>query len=209
MSTSETIERKTQAFRQKVFDEADPKFKDLFEDFIQWWTQPSKSGKQIRYDGEKYFGINQRLATFRKNQKIEVKEQSVKAEVVSTGAYDNVMINDLKYVYNDEREGKYVKLKHGKGDSVYDFLRSKGVIKDPKSTPQYLEKRMHMARGLIYARVIDDLKTAEGEHKDQLEIRARSVREGKDHEIWPQAKALILTDVFNRYTLEEILSKIQ
>jgi len=206
---TDIIQKKTQAFKDRVLTEADPKYKDLFEDFIGWWTQPSKSGKQIRYDGEKYFGMNQRLSTFRKNQKVEVKQQSVKAEVVNTGAYDNVMRNDLKYVYNDDREGNYVKLEHGKGDSVYDFLRSKGVIKDPAIAPKYKQLKEKMAIGFVLARLQDEYKKADPETQEQLKIRGRSVNNGLDADLLPQFKALILTDVFDKYSLDELLKKVQ
>ena len=138
--------------------------------------------------------------------------ETQRVEVVSTGAYDNVMINTLKYVYNDQRDGKYVKLQHGKGDSVYDFLASKGVIKTKNLSQKekaYYDKIAHMAQGFVLARVIDDLKTAEGERKEQLERRAKSIKQGLDHDLLPQTKALILTGVFNKYSLEQLLNKIQ
>lgn len=39
----------------------------LYNQFYAYWTEPTKNGKKIRYEGETYFDIAKRLATFRRN----------------------------------------------------------------------------------------------------------------------------------------------
>lgn len=43
----------------------------LYKQFYAYWSEPSKNGKNIRYEGEKYFELGKRLATFRRNIKPE------------------------------------------------------------------------------------------------------------------------------------------
>lgn len=206
---------KEQKFFHDVNEAANGKYeKQMIDEFCDYWTEPNKSKTKLRWEGEKYFDIKRRLATWDRRRKQEFEKTkgiTVKAEVVSTGAYDKLMKDTLKFVYNDQRDGLYVKLHHGKGDSVYNFLESKGVIKTKNLTLKgktYFSKRSQIAQGMVLARIIDELKKAEGERKEQLETRARSVKKGTDADLWPQVKALILTDVFNKYTLEQLLEKL-
>lgn len=62
-------ERKSQ-FMKSVID-ATAKFpdKELVEDFIRCWTEHSPNGKKMRFEMQKTFSINGRLATFIKNRK--------------------------------------------------------------------------------------------------------------------------------------------
>jgi len=37
----------------------------LYNEFMKYWVEPDKQSKKIRYDGEKFFDIGKRLATFK------------------------------------------------------------------------------------------------------------------------------------------------
>lgn len=198
---TDIIQKKTQAFKGRVLTEADPKYKDLFEDFIGWWTQPSKSGKQIRYDGEKYFGMNQRLATFRKRQPIE--EQKV-IQSGPGGKLDQMDISDLKSAYNTKDENGYVDIMYF---DVFNFLVKKGVINP--NNPKYYKQKYMEAGALIMARLIDQKKQLDTSGKMDIDRRLERIKEYNDHEIKPQAQCLVLRDLFKKYSLEQLLNKAQ
>lgn len=49
--------------------------KELLRQFYEYWIEPSKSGKMMRFESERFWDISKRLATWKRNQK----------EVFSTG----------------------------------------------------------------------------------------------------------------------------
>lgn len=58
----------------KAYQTANPtKYpRKLYAAFMTHWSEPDKNSKAIRYDGEKYFEIGKRLATFKNFTKPEV-----------------------------------------------------------------------------------------------------------------------------------------
>ena len=208
-----TIEEKTQKFKQLVLQSSDPKFKPYLNEFIAYWTEPNKTGTKIRYDGERFFHVNRRLATWSaRNIQIKGAEVVSEARKKPTGKLQQMNKDELIQAYNGEREGKYVHIKYF---DVYNFLAKKGVIPNGKDRPyteaekKYFAKVKYNAQGLIYARLIDRLKKLEGKDPQAIEQRLKAVKEGRDHEIGPQCKALVLTDIFDKYSLEELLNKTQ
>lgn len=42
---------------------------EVLKEFILYWTEPTKSGKKVRWEGEKHFDIKRRLITWLRNKK--------------------------------------------------------------------------------------------------------------------------------------------
>ncbi len=209
------IEEKTLKFQKLVLDKADPKYKPLFSEFIEYWTEPNKTGTRIRYDEQKFFDVNKRLSTFAKNQKHETSPLKVVYTQVkhhTANKLEEIGIDHLTQAYNGEREGRYV---HFKYFQVYDFLSKKGVIPNGKDRPYtdaekaYFVKVAKIAETLVYGSLMDKLKKADGEYKQQIEQRIQALNQGENKEVEPQAKVIVLTDMFNKYSLEELLNKIK
>lgn len=60
--TKEEFEEMT---RFKLLGEAE----GLVNEFISYWVEASLNGKKMRFEGEKYFDINRRFGTWKKNSK--------------------------------------------------------------------------------------------------------------------------------------------
>lgn len=55
---------------------------EVLKEFLVYWTEPNKSGKKLRWEGEAYFNIRLRLVTWMKNKKRFSKGSSEKKGVV-------------------------------------------------------------------------------------------------------------------------------
>ena len=64
----------------KAYIIENPKYKPVEKDFLNYWTESSKSGKSFRYKDQKYFDIGKRLGTFlsgyKKKQRFNLPEDS-------------------------------------------------------------------------------------------------------------------------------------
>lgn len=80
-----TLEEKEAEFTNRVFEEALDKYDtNMLEDFILYWTEPNAKMTKVRWEGEKFFHIKRRLATWAKRsnnwnkaKNIEVSEAKV------------------------------------------------------------------------------------------------------------------------------------
>lgn len=64
------IENREKEFYDKVGKFASQYPKELLRDFYDYWTEKEKNGKTLRFEGEKYFDVAKRLATWnRRNEK--------------------------------------------------------------------------------------------------------------------------------------------
>lgn len=61
------LQEKKDRFKKMVAPFVDKYGKELCNDFWYYWVQPHKTLKQVRWEGEKYFDIDARLRTFKKN----------------------------------------------------------------------------------------------------------------------------------------------
>lgn len=67
-------------FTQDVYLVGEEKYDaKMLNEFIAYWTEPTPSGRKVRFEGQKYFHIGRRLATWARNdqrwiKKIEVNE---------------------------------------------------------------------------------------------------------------------------------------
>lgn len=60
---------KQQEFEEMVYFKLLGKDEMLILEFISYWTETDLKGKKMRFQGEKYFDVNRRFATFEKNKK--------------------------------------------------------------------------------------------------------------------------------------------
>lgn len=42
---------------------------EMINDFIEYWTEPDRKKKKMRFEGQKFFSMGRRLATWAKNEK--------------------------------------------------------------------------------------------------------------------------------------------
>ena len=61
------INNRIENFKKQVFEFSDKYSREMLIDFIAYWTEKNKSGKKLRFEGEKYFDMSRRLATWYKN----------------------------------------------------------------------------------------------------------------------------------------------
>jgi hypothetical protein len=77
-----SIEERKMKFIEEV-DEAifkNPKAKSIRDAFIKHWTELNKSKTRMRFEGETYFELNKRFATFLNNDKQRTQNKSVYRE---------------------------------------------------------------------------------------------------------------------------------
>lgn len=58
-----------QEFTEKAIFELLGEPESLIKDFIDYWTETSLNGKKMRFEGQKYFDVKRRFATWKKNAK--------------------------------------------------------------------------------------------------------------------------------------------
>ena len=58
--------------------------REMLNDFFAYWTEPGRSGKKLRIDGQKYFDISRRLATWYRNSKSKYDSKQSSAKNTST-----------------------------------------------------------------------------------------------------------------------------
>ena len=209
MPRVKTIESRTEEFTKMVMAQAAPVYSPILEEFISYWTEPDKAGKKIRYDGEKYFKVNSRLATWQRRKKFNPQEVT-EAVKRPTGKLEQMSIDDLKNAYNHRDENGKVKIDYF---DVFNFLVKKRIITSmskagPKTKEYYRQKEMQ-AGAFIIARLVDKKKKLDAGQKMDVDRRIERVKNYQDHEIKPLAQCLVLDDLFKKYTLEELLNKIQ
>lgn len=56
-------------FKEKANFELLGEPEQLINDFVSYWTETSLNGKKMRFEGQKYFDIKRRFATWKKNAK--------------------------------------------------------------------------------------------------------------------------------------------
>lgn len=143
------IEERKAQFMRSVID-ATAKFpdKELVEDFIRCWTEHSPNGKKMRFEMQKTFSINGRLATFIKNKKtnfgkgfgkygnqqqpavhtkptIPVRGPEVKKAERTPEQQRNDMIGFTLSVFELHKQGQ----PYAGAPRVYDFLVAEGKIR--------------------------------------------------------------------------------
>ena len=63
----ENLEERKENFRLSLVEYVDEYGKDMVREFFDYWSEPNKSKKKMRFEGEKYFHIGRRLGTWRQN----------------------------------------------------------------------------------------------------------------------------------------------
>lgn len=67
VNKKEDIEERKENFRLLLVEYVDEYGKDMVREFFDYWSEPNKSKKKMRFEGEKYFHIGRRLGTWRQN----------------------------------------------------------------------------------------------------------------------------------------------
>lgn len=62
------IEEREAKFREDVYSQALEKYpQDMLEDFCDYWSEPNRSGKRMRFEAQSFFHVKRRLATWQRN----------------------------------------------------------------------------------------------------------------------------------------------
>ena len=84
--TKEEFEEMT---RFKLLGEAE----GLVNEFISYWVETSLNGKKMRFEGEKYFDINRRFGTWKKNSKKFPNSETINPIEATLTAYNEALKN--------------------------------------------------------------------------------------------------------------------
>lgn len=67
------MEERKSKFKEQIWESIGKTFdeypKALVTEFFEYWTEVNLNGRKMRFEKEKTFSINRRLATFKKNAK--------------------------------------------------------------------------------------------------------------------------------------------
>lgn len=207
MDTPTLDEFKTYAFERirTKYNEPAENYSHWIEDKFEAWTlngwKKENKGKLVKILNWKTT-IIQCMAYRQPNKSGQIK---VKHEVIKPGGkLDQMDISDLKSAYNTKGENGYVDIMYF---DVFNFLVKKGVINP--NNPKYYKQKYMEAGALIMARLIDQKKQLDTSGKMDIDRRLERIKEYNDHEIKPQAQCLVLRDLFKKYTLEQLLNKVQ
>lgn len=64
VATAPTIQDRSNVFYSRLIPFVEKYGKDMIRDFYEYWIEPSKTGKKLRFEGEKFFDIARRLGTW-------------------------------------------------------------------------------------------------------------------------------------------------
>jgi len=65
-----TLEDRKIEFIAEVHTTALNKYSDeMLQDFIEYWCEPNRSGKKMRFEAQNFFSMGRRLATWARNEK--------------------------------------------------------------------------------------------------------------------------------------------
>ena len=130
-----SIEERREAFRKKCFEYEDEYNSAFIDDFYNWFSETSEDGKTMRFEGERYFSVKNRLTKWKFNGVSSEKEvaaaraefvkkkQSEKAEAVEK----QQVVAELREQANAEREAEIERSKAG-AVSYEEWQRLRGKI---------------------------------------------------------------------------------
>lgn len=65
-----TLEEKKNEFMVEARTSALNKYSDeMINDFIEYWCEPNRTKKKLRFEAQKFFSMGRRLATWARNEK--------------------------------------------------------------------------------------------------------------------------------------------
>jgi len=64
--------------------------KDMLNTFYQYWIEPSKSGKKLRFEDEKFWDLNRRLITWKEKEKNFAQKKETPTRRTTNEVFDNV-----------------------------------------------------------------------------------------------------------------------
>ncbi len=202
------IQRKTKDFREQVISEADSKFKPLLNEFIDYWTEPNKSGTKIRYDGEKFFHVNRRLATWAKNQKHESAKIEVRAEVIKPSKTMEIETEIILRAYRYFKANNELELRH---EEVWGFLYSYNIFRDPTEKSEKTGKTWANWYNKMKWRAKDrTIKSIAAANANDYKKERNQIDEGTHPDLWRYGKLECLKTWFKGIkTEQELLNKLQ
>lgn len=69
IETTNNIEERKSAFKE-LLKEFMPGYEiEMLKEFFEYWTEPNKSGRKMRFEDQKFFDLKRRLATWHRNNK--------------------------------------------------------------------------------------------------------------------------------------------
>ena len=68
--TEQDIDKRVVKFKYEVWEEFRTKYSvDTIREFYEYWSELNKSKTKMRWEGEKFFDLNKRMATWLRNSK--------------------------------------------------------------------------------------------------------------------------------------------
>lgn len=68
--TEQDIEQRSEAFKRQVWDRFRVKYSvSTIREFYEYWSELNKSRTKMRWEGEKFFDLDKRMATWLRNSK--------------------------------------------------------------------------------------------------------------------------------------------
>jgi len=83
----DNLEKRLEKFSKSLDDYIDNYEVEVLEDFMEYWTEPNKSGTKMRFELEKTWSLSRRLKTWNRNGFGKKKASSTNFKLDSTGNF--------------------------------------------------------------------------------------------------------------------------
>ena len=83
----DNFEKRLEKFSKTLDDYIDNYSTEILEDFMEYWTEPNKSGTKMRFELEKTWSLSRRLKTWNRNGFGKKKASSTGFKLDSTGKF--------------------------------------------------------------------------------------------------------------------------
>jgi len=83
----DNLEKRLEKFSKSLDDYIDNYEVEVLEDFMEYWTEPNKSGTKMRFELEKTWSLSRRLKTWNRNGFGKKKASSSSFKLDSTGNF--------------------------------------------------------------------------------------------------------------------------
>lgn len=102
-----TLEQRKRDFGEALVPFVEEFGKELIRAFFDYWTEPDKHEKKMRYEGQKFFDIKKRLATWQRNEKSNWGGGAAKKSKAEINVQNAISVADqLKQEYANEQPDK-------------------------------------------------------------------------------------------------------
>jgi hypothetical protein len=107
-----------ESLRSYMNDNASKYSKGLYREFFEYWTEPNKSGRSMRFEDQKYFDIPRRLATWHSNNQNKYSNNQTKSGYANSTRNASTKFTPVIDLEADLRT--YLSQQHDAGSSAID-----------------------------------------------------------------------------------------